>query len=215
MNTTSNLFVSKEDVIKRNLKYLLVVKNLEDNAMTDCSNIEKIEILEGVTTIGKEAFQCCHNLRSIRIPASITSIGSYAFCECENLTDVYYNGTLEKWCDINFIDEVSNPLCYAKHFYVLDENDNWCEVTDIVIPEGVTEIKETTFYLCTALKSIIVPDAVLSIGRSAFLLCQALSTVTIGKGLKTIPGGNGNISHRVGALVGNGRHRFPRGKQSQ
>ena len=43
------------------------------------SQIKKVVISEGVTSIGDEAFKYCTSLSSIEIPSSVTSIGSTAF----------------------------------------------------------------------------------------------------------------------------------------
>ena len=44
-----------------------------------CVNITEIEILDSVTSIGREAFSGCSRLTSITIPNSVTSIGYAAF----------------------------------------------------------------------------------------------------------------------------------------
>ena len=33
----------------------------------------------------------------------VTSIDDYAFLGCSGLTNVYYNGTIENWCNISFV----------------------------------------------------------------------------------------------------------------
>ena len=44
--------------------------------------IRKVVIKDGVTNIGREAFEHCSSLTSITIPNSVTSIGDYAFYLC-------------------------------------------------------------------------------------------------------------------------------------
>ena len=51
-------------------------------------NIWEIFIEDGVTTIGKNAFNGCEQLGSITIPASVTSIGDNAFDGCVQLESV-------------------------------------------------------------------------------------------------------------------------------
>lgn len=49
----------------------------------------------------------------------------------------------------------------------------------IVIPEGVTEISEMQFYKCTALKKVSLPASLEVIGRCAFYGCSSLQYVDI------------------------------------
>ena len=44
--------------------------------------VQKVDIGEGVISIGGSAFQGCYSLASITIPESVTSIGEYAFQNC-------------------------------------------------------------------------------------------------------------------------------------
>ena len=53
--------------------------------------IQKVEIGEGVTTIGSNAFYNCYSLASITIPEGVTSIGSNAFYNCYGIR--YYDFT--------------------------------------------------------------------------------------------------------------------------
>ena len=53
---------------------------------TACSG--EVTIPDGVTNIGKSAFDNCTGLTSINIPEGVTSIGDYAFISCSSLTSV-------------------------------------------------------------------------------------------------------------------------------
>ena len=115
----------------------------------------------------------------IIIPNSVTSIGSYAFYNCSSLTNVYYNGTIEDWCNISFSNEYSNPMSYAKHFYMLNENKEYKEVTEIIIPNSITNIGDYAFSNCNSLTSITIPESVTSIGEGAFSKCSSLTSIII------------------------------------
>ena len=107
------------------------------------------------------------NLTSIEIPNSITSIYSYAFSGCSNLESVYYNGTIEDWCKISLNDYDATPMRYAKHLYMLNENNEYYEVTEIEIPDTTTKIGDYQFYGFNITK-VIIPNSVTSIGTDAF-----------------------------------------------
>jgi len=128
-------------------------------------------IPDSVTSIGWYAFYNCTSLKSIEMPDSVTSIGDGAFGGCTSLARVNISD-LAAWCNISFGNSYSNPLCCANNLYLNGEL-----VTELVIPEGVTEIKDYVFYNCTSLKSVEIPDSVTSIGRSAFEDCTSLTSI--------------------------------------
>ena len=113
------------------------------------------------------------NLTSIEIPNSVTSIGEYAFSGCSGLTKVNIMD-IAAWCNIAFSGSGSNPLSYAKHLYVNDE-----EVTELVFPNSVTSIGSYAFYNCSGLTSVTIPESVTSIGENAFYECSGLTTIYV------------------------------------
>ena len=56
---------------------------------------------------------------------------------------------------------------------------NCNSLTDIVIPDSLTEIASCTFYGCSSLTSIVIPDTVKKIGDYAFVDCSGLTEVTL------------------------------------
>ena len=136
-------------------------------------------IPEDVTAIGDYAFDGCggtyswEELQSIVIPSSVTSIGDYAFYDCYNLEKVYISD-LASWCNIEFANKEANPLYSAHNLYVNGEN-----VTKLIIPEGVTEIKDYAFYNCTGITEVVIPSSVTRIGNNAFYGCENLANVEI------------------------------------
>ena len=61
-----------------------------------CDKLSTVVIPDTVTHIGEQAFAFLTGLKSITLPASITYIGDYAFGET-GLTDVYYKGSETEW----------------------------------------------------------------------------------------------------------------------
>ena len=144
------------------------------------SAITSVGMPSSVKTIGSNAFFNCSSLTSIIIPNSVTSIGSQAFSECSGLTSVHISD-ISAWCNIAFNNSSSNPLYYAHHLYLGED-----EITNLVIPNSITSIRTSSFYGCSGLTSVTIPNSVTSIGDYAFYNCSGLTSITIGNGVTSI-----------------------------
>ena len=143
--------------------------------------------------------------RLIRCPASVTSfvipketsyIESYAFSECDSLLDVYYEGTIDEWFNVEMGWAGCNPSEYAEHFYINGKElaetivvpgnkasisnskfENNKKITEVVISEGVESIGFYAFKNCSNLRKITLPASLQYVGQSAFFGCDNLTEV--------------------------------------
>ena len=152
---------------------------------TNKSSIKSVIIGEGVTSIRDYAFSNCTYLTSITIPESLERIedegdsdDDKAFYNCTKLESVHISN-LAAWCNIGFEGYNSNPLRYAKYLYLNGE-----AVTDLVIPNTVTEIRPNAFYNYKNLVSVTIPNSVTRILGGTFEGCKNLVSVNFAKDSK-------------------------------
>lgn len=127
-------------------------------------------IPDGVTSIGANAFKECDGFGGLlSLPDSVKTVGESAFYLCKGFTGLKLSASLTK------IEERS-----FAHMYGLK--------TEVVIPEGVTEIGEGAFS-CSHMPSVRFPSTLKKIGKQAFCLTFGLtnySTITFPNGLEVI-----------------------------
>ena len=152
------------------------VKTIGNMAFINCGALESIDMGNSVVTIGQQAFQECSKLKSIELPATLKSVDILAFDKCTALTDVYLHD-IGAWCSVDFpsIDDKCNPFYYANNLYL-----NGVKVTEIVIPDGVTEIGKGAFSHLTSLTKVTIPKSVTKIGMKAYSYCSSLTEIHYG-----------------------------------
>lgn len=134
-----------------------ITQSLVKNCGHLLSEIKKIIILKGITSIGNQAFKDCSNLNNITIPNSVTCIGESAFYQCNSLSCITIPNSITSIGDRAF--------------------SHCRNLSDITIPNSITRIEQYTFYDCSNLNSITMPDSITSIGLNAFMGCKHLSNV--------------------------------------
>ena len=73
------------------------VTSISQHAFEDCINVTSISIPDSMRELNAYCFLACKSMKSITIPQSVTRIGNGVFDACEKLTDIYYGGTDASW----------------------------------------------------------------------------------------------------------------------
>ena len=170
----SNIYEGSKGVIR----FDGPVTSVGISAFKECSTLATIELPGRVALIGDDAFDNCRSLVSISIPASVTNMSSLGYLN--GPVDMYIQD-LTAWFRIDFTNSV---LGNVDKFYV-----NGQELTELIIPSDITEIKQYVFAGLSNLTSVIMHDDVVSVGSCAFSSCTNLSEVIIGKNVAQIKSG--------------------------
>ena len=147
---------------------------------TTITSFNELQYFTSLTTIGNNAFDGCTGLTSIAIPTSLNRVKTEAFKNCTSLSKVIVSD-IAAWCGIIY-EELDHwaplgsfPLGYAQHLY----SDEDTEITEVVIPEGVTRIEPLAFRDAKYVTSVTIPNSVTYIGAQAFRGMHRLTSITI------------------------------------
>jgi len=158
------------------------------------SQIVRIEVSEGITSIGMFAFYGCVNVQSVSLPSTLTSIGgysmyrmplvkslvipqsvksigSYAFCYCHNLTSVFIPA------NVTSIGAGAFASCTHLESIDVDRTNPVFKSYDGVVFDK--EIKTLVLYPSGKGGDYSIPDTVTTIGHFSFSRCRILKSVKI------------------------------------
>ena len=139
-------------------------ERINSRAFKDCKNLKKIDIPDTIIVFERYAFHYCSSLEEIYIPSNLISIAEYAFQYCKNIKNVYVKN-IEGWLNLTVSSTEADPHAYGKLHFI---DENGYEVTEIVIPESVTTIRQNAFMGTKNVEKISIHNGVTSIGNRAF-----------------------------------------------
>lgn len=153
------------------------------------SNFPFVEIPEGVTSIGKEAF-AYKSIQTVEVPETVTKIDDNAFDHCEELHEI----TLPE--NISAIGQEAFSYCWSLKELKLPNSLQKIgrgafantRIEAISIPNGINVIEDRTFEYCNALKKVDFPDELKSIGWRAFYNCSNLTDISFSTKIDSIDG---------------------------
>jgi hypothetical protein len=148
------------------------VTEIGNSAFMGSSSITNVTIPNSVTRIGDNAFRSCNYLSSVTIPSSVTNVGNGSFAGCTRLTAINVNTSNSTYTSYN-------GVLYNKDRTTLVNYPDGRGTSAFTIPNGVTKIGNSSFYLCSTLTSVTIPGSVTFIDGSAFRSCENLASVTI------------------------------------
>ena len=146
------------------------------------SDIRRVEILSGVTSISDYAFFNYTELRSITIPETVTAIGNYVFEGCKKVTEINIpqNGLIsignlafDGLIKVTAFEIPTTVTMIGEHAF------GSMGITTVTIPSGVNTIEKYAFSDCKSLTSITLSDNVRLIRDNAFQGCSQLKTINL------------------------------------
>lgn len=194
-------------------QYTLTRKSDDENSwVNEASNIRRIVVGDGITSIGvsafayfsqtkivelpntlkeidDEAFYNCRRLTQIIIPNSVTRIGRGAFSSCVSLERIEIPDSVTELSSRAFVDcEGLKEVSLPSSLKVLSTGvfQRCRQLNNVKLPNTLEEIGFEAFLGCSGLTHIEIPASVKRIGPTAFGECKSLREVYVPDSIKSI-----------------------------
>lgn len=151
--------------------------------------LETVIMSDSVKTIEKDAFANCYNLKSVQFGNGVETIGDNAFGYSRSLkVGLKLPDSVKKIGAYAFYDSGVQSVIIGKNVKSIEKNAfNGCKnLTELTFSGATEEICESAFHYCKALETINFSDNLKNIGRFAFYGCDKLKNVTFKNGLESI-----------------------------
>ena len=180
----SSLYQYRDGMFNGTLTLPSTLRTIGANAFSFGDFSGELLIPDGVTSIGEDAFVDCDGfVGTLSLPDSVKTVGEGAFYGCKGFTSLKLSAGLTK-IETNSFAEFGTR-------YGLK--------TEVVIPEGVTEIDEDAFR-DSRMWSVRLPSTLKNIEDRAFFYA-GLSKVTLSDGLETIGDEAFFACHFINAVI--------------
>ena len=193
-NTLKQVTISKkvsEDNFDKisNIETVKLPKDLEKipaKYFVNCHMLSNFSIPEACFAIGDEAFKGCNKLENINLK-KIKYFGKEAFYGCENLTNIELPFVGKSIFEPMTLYYLFGSSCNLKDVTIKDGQivakcfEGQEKIKKLSLPEGITEIGESTFRGMSNLSELTGIDSVIKINDFAFENCAKLPSISLNK----------------------------------
>ena len=172
---------------------------IDSKAFWYCDSLKSIIIPKSVESINDDAFGS--SFESITVISNKVSLNYYTF-NCFNLKEIVINEDNPNYCSVDGVlynkEKTKLIKCprKKKSINILNTTQvigkyafSGCsELSNIIIPNNVTNIEEAAFSNCEGLTAINIPNSIKTIGFGAFDGCNKLLTIDIPNSVESIGG---------------------------
>ena len=165
------------------------LRHIDTYAFSGCSSLTSLSFPEGMTQIGNGAFYGCGRLETISFPSTMKSIdwsafcirygNDYGVCTCDSIRRIDIKD-FSTWLNSDRFG--ANSSSYEGHVCASNAKlyiDGKKLEDEVVIPEGVTELKSHLFDGATQITSIKFPSTLVRVAEGAFTYCYSLQSIEI------------------------------------
>ena len=180
------------------------LQTIDQYAFSDC-DLNAIEFPNTLTSLGFLSFGYNRHLTSIDIPSSVVTIKVSCFSCCLSLVSFNVDPANPNYCDVDGVlfDKamtrlIQYPAAKPGTEYVVpatvstiaaDAFSVCCNLTSIILHDGITKIMDSAFSSCDNLVSITIPESITELSSGILAGCDNLVSVSLPNSLTTIGDG--------------------------
>ena len=147
------------------------------------TGVKRVTLPDGLTSIGSHAFYGCPELKEVYLPQTVTSVGYQAFQYAVPCAQIGSEAAKAASQAGFYFKDPGSPFYYMHpnsdgQKLTLASNPDKL-VTEVTIPDGVTELGMSAFQDCSLLQRIHIPSSVSVIQGYAFYNCSSLREITL------------------------------------
>ncbi|CAJ1947365.1 unnamed protein product [Cylindrotheca closterium] len=148
----------------------LPIAVIDEERFQGQSNLQEVDMEEGVQAIGDAAFKECPNLTRVSLSCTLERFGSEVFDNCVRLVEIN-------------LHQMRLKVIGSRSFY------NCTSLKKIVIPGTVRRIGSHAFYGCDALADVQLSEGLRIIDAFCFQQCSSLCKISVPFSVKAIKAG--------------------------
>ena len=185
-NKTRLIQKIKENQILIKKHYIKLINGIEKMHRVDAEIPESMTVLDDTLPIK------CPNCESLTLSSKVTSILPKSLSALKKLKKIYFKGNINDWLKVKIEKPEWFDYTFSdKEFYLYNDKREFIElkvvnidstnncinsyqfyymdsIEEVIIKEGLIEIKEFAFYGCKNLKNVTIPSTVKIIQKDAF-----------------------------------------------
>lgn len=166
------------------------ITKIGDRVFMGCTSLKEVKAIKSVTSMGEAVFEGCTSLTDVTIPDTVVNIPARTFFGCTSLADVEPHKNLKSVSPDALTgsawekNQPDGALAFGRICYGYKGN-----VTNLVIPEGVSIIESYAFLGCEQIKTVEFGEDVEEIGLYAFQNCVNLEKMVCSSAVSVIKAG--------------------------
>ncbi|MBR2465339.1 MAG: leucine-rich repeat domain-containing protein [Clostridia bacterium] len=152
-------------------------------------SVDKIEIPNGVESVGAYAFYNCNAITEVIIPDSVKVLGECAFSYCKSLKSVKIGASCERIPKRAFDHCISlESVDFGINVKTIDEYafDSCSSIEELDLGASLETVGKAAFLRCAGIRELNIGPSVRTVCEEAFSECEGLRFLKISDGAKTV-----------------------------